>query len=256
LHSVGVGFQPLCKRRRSPALCRAMGSERRTLAVGRRRGPGQQVSRVALWAADDVLADRIRQALTLNGHEVAGRCLDPLELTEDFHLLGAQLILAAVKPREDAVRLAFLCRQLPEVPKIAVVAEMGGISSRRLLAAEIDGLVLEQTLERTLAPAVAAVLAGQLCVPSEARSALAGPVFSHREKQVLRLLLAGLTNSQIAEQLFLSESTVKSHLSSSFRKLGVSSRAEVLRRARSSDGALPFPVSPAPVADYLSPIPA
>ena len=37
---------------------------------------------------------------------------------------------------------------------------------------------------------------------------------------------AGLTNSEIAESLFLSESTVKSHLSSAFAKLGVRSRRE------------------------------
>jgi DNA-binding NarL/FixJ family response regulator len=36
----------------------------------------------------------------------------------------------------------------------------------------------------------------------------------------------GLTNAQIADQLGLSESTVKSHLSSAFTKLGVASRAE------------------------------
>ncbi len=231
-----------------------MASERRALTVGRRRGLKDRVSRVALWAADDELADRIRQTLTVSGHELAGRCLDPLELIADFDLLGAELIVAAVKPAQDAIRLAFLCRQLPEVPKIAVVAGLRGPTSRRLLSAEIDGLVLEDELERTLAPATSAVLAGQLCMPSEAWGALAGPVFSHREKQVLRLVLGGLTNSEIAGELYLSESTVKSHLSSSFRKLGVSSRAEVVRRAQ--DTALPFPVAQTAADDPRSPIPA
>jgi DNA-binding NarL/FixJ family response regulator len=227
-----------------------MGSERRTVAAGPTRD--RAVSRVAVWAADSLLADRIRHALEGSGHELAGRCLDPLELAEDFHLLDAHLIVAAVRPRHDVARLAFLCRQLPEIPKIAVVPGLAGASSRRLLSAEIDGLILQDELEQTLAPVIAAVLAGQLCVPSEARAALAGPVFSHREKQVLRLLLAGLTNSEIAGQLYLSESTVKSHLSSSFRKLGVSSRAEVLRQARSPDGALPFISADEP----LGPVPA
>jgi orotate phosphoribosyltransferase-like protein len=43
---------------------------------------------------------------------------------------------------------------------------------------------------------------------------------------VLQLVAAGLTNGEIADRLYLSESTIKSHLSSSFRRLGVSSRAE------------------------------
>ena len=47
-----------------------------------------------------------------------------------------------------------------------------------------------------------------------------------REKQILTLMVTGQTNSQIASELFLAESTVKSHLSSAFGKLGVSSRSE------------------------------
>ncbi len=47
-----------------------------------------------------------------------------------------------------------------------------------------------------------------------------------REKQALALMVTGLTNAQIAGRLFLAESTVKSHLSSAFSKLGVASRYE------------------------------
>jgi len=47
-----------------------------------------------------------------------------------------------------------------------------------------------------------------------------------REKQVLGLVVMGYMNCQIAERLFLAQSTVKSHLSSAFGKLGVRSRNE------------------------------
>ena len=49
-----------------------------------------------------------------------------------------------------------------------------------------------------------------------------------REKQVLRLVVSGLRNGEIAAKLFLAESTVKSHLSSAFSKLGVRSRSEAV----------------------------
>ena len=60
------------------------------------------------------------------------------------------------------------------------------------------------------------------------RRLLAKPTFSHREKEVLGLLVAGLTNREIASRLFLAESTVKSHLVSAFAKLGVRSRKDAV----------------------------
>jgi DNA-binding NarL/FixJ family response regulator len=173
---------------------------------------------------------------------VAGTCLGLLELIEDFPLLDADLAVAVVDPTKDVLHLGLFRRRLQGVPLIAVVSSLGEAQSSRLLATDISGLVLESELERVLAAAIAAALADQLCVPSGALPALAGPVFSHREKQVLKLLVAGLTNAEIAHRLYLSESTIKSHLSSSFRKLGVSSRAEVMRRARGADATLPLGV--------------
>jgi DNA-binding NarL/FixJ family response regulator len=52
------------------------------------------------------------------------------------------------------------------------------------------------------------------------------PVFSHREREILGLVAEGATNREIADHLFLAESTVKSHLSTAFTKLGVRTRAE------------------------------
>lgn len=58
------------------------------------------------------------------------------------------------------------------------------------------------------------------------------------ERRVLKLLPTHLTESQMAEQLFVSRNTVKSHLKSVYRKLEVASRAEAVRRARDT-GLLP-----------------
>ncbi len=49
-----------------------------------------------------------------------------------------------------------------------------------------------------------------------------------REKEVLQLLSKGLTNKEIAQKLFISEKTVKSHLSSIFRKLKVAKRLQAI----------------------------
>jgi DNA-binding NarL/FixJ family response regulator len=96
----------------------------------------------------------------------------------------------------------------------------------RLVAEGVNGIVLEDELEITLAPTVRAVASGQLCVPERVRAAIEHRPLSLREREILALVIMGLSNGEIAGRLHLAESTVKSHLVSTFAKLGVRSRAE------------------------------
>jgi DNA-binding CsgD family transcriptional regulator len=72
------------------------------------------------------------------------------------------------------------------------------------------------------------VQAGQTCVPRRAQAQLEPPVLSAREKQILALVVLGYMNGEIAQRLYLAPSTVKSHLSTAFAKLGVRSRHEAV----------------------------
>jgi len=128
-------------------------------------------------------------------------------------------------PRQLAT-LRRLRRELREVAIVAVSPIATGTGVRRALDAGADGVVFEPELEATLAVAVSAVASGQSVVPRKLRASVERPAFSHRERQVLAFVAKGLTNAQIADELFLSESTVKSHLSSAFDKFGVRSRKE------------------------------
>lgn len=56
---------------------------------------------------------------------------------------------------------------------------------------------------------------------------------SDRELEVLQLVVKGASNQEIADQLFLSVSTVKTHISSIFLKLEVSRRTQAINKARS-----------------------
>jgi DNA-binding NarL/FixJ family response regulator len=55
---------------------------------------------------------------------------------------------------------------------------------------------------------------------------------SAREKEILELIAGGLDNQHIAQGLFLSEKTVRNHITSIFGKLGVPNRAQAIVRAR------------------------
>ena len=119
----------------------------------------------------------------------------------------------------------------PEARILAVLpVGVPNASMRRVLLAGAAGIVLDDDLERTLVPTARATLAGQLAIPPILGSQIAPRPLSHREKQILALVTLGRTNREIADQLYLAESTVKTHLSSAFRKIDARSRSEAINR--------------------------
>jgi DNA-binding NarL/FixJ family response regulator len=139
-------------------------------------------------------------------------------------------VLVFLFERPVAERVEAIAEAVAAHPGVPVVATMpasaSGTELRDAVRAGAAGLVLAGDLARTLAPTVAAVHAGQLVMPPALSRWMAPHVLSHREKEVLGLVTRGFTNRQIADELFLAESTVKSHLSSAFAKLDTRSRAE------------------------------
>jgi len=55
---------------------------------------------------------------------------------------------------------------------------------------------------------------------------------SHREYEVLLEISKGLSNKEIGERLFVSESTIKTHVSNLFLKLGAKRRTETIKKAQ------------------------
>jgi DNA-binding NarL/FixJ family response regulator len=187
---------------------------------------------IAVCSEDPAIRTRIESILGSAGYHI-------IACSPAFEGLGAAerqadiqaVVTACPEPGLlDGNWIGPLRAQFDGIPLVVVATGDGTRTAWAASPAQVEGLVAESELELTLVASVEAVLADQLCIPRGMREALAQPVFSHREKQVLDLLLSGLSNGEIAHRLYLSESTVKTHLSSSFRKLGVSSRAEAARR--------------------------
>lgn len=125
-----------------------------------------------------------------------------------------------------------------EAPIVVVAASPSRRDICDALASGARGFVAEEHLEDRLVPTVHAVCADQLAFPVESREAVARPRLTPREKQVLAMVVMGFTNREIANKLFIAETTVKSHLSSAFEKLGVRSRNEAADLILDSDGGL------------------
>jgi DNA-binding NarL/FixJ family response regulator len=85
--------------------------------------------------------------------------------------------------------------------------------------------------ETVISPRVAAKLVTRLRREPALRPAPEATELSERELGVLRLMAAGLGNTEIATQLYISENTVKNHVSSILSKLEVDNRVQAAVRA-------------------------
>jgi DNA-binding NarL/FixJ family response regulator len=182
--------------------------------------------RAALIAADEC-GERILKCLRAQALEIV--VFDsPEELLGEAGLHGfSVLVLWARDTISAPVRLVEpLARRFERTPIVVVCASIERWEVRAALAAGAAGVVLLDDLDAALWPCLQAVRSGQTCVPRRHWRQIEPPALSAREKQILALVVMGYTNSRIAAQLFLAESTVKSHLSSAFGKLGVRSRNE------------------------------
>jgi DNA-binding NarL/FixJ family response regulator len=166
-------------------------------------------------------------ATALSGPDLMVRgTASPAEVLPDAGLPDLLVMHCDHLGAAELTLLRGLKREHQDMPIVLVCQSSNGRNARRAIDGGVNGFVFTEQLEATLAPTVGAVLAGQTVAPTGFMASMRRPSLSYRERQILGLVVLGQTNSQIGSRLFLAESTVKSHLSSAFSKLGVRSRSE------------------------------
>jgi DNA-binding NarL/FixJ family response regulator len=129
-------------------------------------------------------------------------------------------------------------RRAPGAVVVLVVGEGERVDLGLTLANGADAVVRDEELDTLLGLVVRAAACGQCSAPAALMRVIQPAALSLRERQVLALALSGLSNAEIAERLYLSPSTVKTHISSAFRRLGVHSRREATALVFASDDSL------------------
>ena len=146
------------------------------------------------------------------------------------------VLMDIVMPEMDGVTATrAVRRQFPEIQVVALTSFKDKELVQDALQAGAIGYLLKDVSADTLAEAIRDAHAGRATLSPAAAQALAqaaaqpttpGHDLTARERDVLALLVKGLNNTQIADRLVVSPSTIKSHVSHILSKLGVASRTE------------------------------
>jgi NarL family two-component system response regulator LiaR len=183
---------------------------------------------------------RIKADLELVGEARDGQ--QALHLCEQ--LQPDVILMDLVMPRMDGVTATQAIRERwPRVQIIALTSFKDKNLVQDALRAGAISYLLKDVSVDELAEAIRAAHAGRPTLAPEAaqilieatRTTMEGPKPGHdltpREREVLALMVEGLNNPQIGKRLFISVTTVRSHVSSILSKLGVSNRAEAITLA-------------------------
>ena len=199
-------------------------------------------------------ADRIR-VLVVDDHDMVRRGLATfLRIKDDLELVGEardgrEAVYMCERARPDVILMDLVMpvmggteatrairEQHPQVQVIALTSFQEHSLVREALQAGAISYLLKNVSVDELARAIRAAHAGRSTLAPEALQALMqtkspeepvpGQDLTPREREVLALIVDGLTNPQIAERLTVSRSTAKAHVSNILSKLGVSNRAE------------------------------
>jgi two-component system, NarL family, response regulator len=167
--------------------------------------------------------------------EVAGCAADGAEAVRLYQELRPDVTLMDLRmPRLGGVEAIEAIRGIdPEAHVLVLTTYDGDEEIYCALQAGACAYLLKDAETQELLGAIRTVAEGGRHIPSTiaqrlADRAMSGPSLTEREVEVLRFVAAGLTNKEIASQLFIAEGTVKTHLNSIHEKLGVRDRTEAV----------------------------
>jgi len=156
------------------------------------------------------------------------------EAIEQFRLHRPDVTLMDLQmPAMNGIEAVTRIRaEFPDARIIVLTTYTGDVQALRALKAGARAYILKGHVHRELLEAIRAVHAGKKRIPPDVAAELADHAaeneLSSREIEVLRLIASGNANKLIADQLSISEETVKSHVTNILSKLGANDRTHAV----------------------------
>ncbi|HEY5272153.1 MAG TPA: response regulator transcription factor [Acidimicrobiales bacterium] len=185
---------------------------------------------------------------TMSGIEVVGAAADGDEAVSLVAKLAPDVVLMDLRmPRLDGVEATRRIRaEHPATQVVVLTTYADDESIVGALRAGAIGYLTKDAGREHIGRALEAAASGQAVLDSEVQARLVevaslptspaagGPLpdgLTEREAEVLRLIAAGFSNSEIAEQLYVSETTIKTHVNHIFTKTGSRHRSQAVAYA-------------------------
>jgi two-component system, NarL family, response regulator LiaR len=206
------------------------------------RGEGAMTIRVLITDDHKVVRRGLRGFLELDpGLEIVGEASNGEEALRLARRLEPDVVLMdLLMPVMDGIEATRqIRRRLPDVEVVALTSVLEDASVTGAIRAGAIGYLLKTTDADELCEAIKAAAAGKVQLAPEAAAHLVREVrlpdspeaLTERETEVLRLVAHGKANKQIARELSIDESTIKSHVHSILSKLDVKSRTQAALHA-------------------------
>jgi two-component system, NarL family, response regulator DegU len=202
---------------------------------------------VRLLLADDhrMIREGLRRSLSELGFTVIGEARNGLEAVELASSMRPDVVLMDVTmPELDGVEATRQIRsRLPDVRIVVLTMHADHDILTQAIRAGANGYLVKDCSTDEIALAIDAVALGETALsPGLAASMLAEVrrqgdaqvperVITSREEEVLQLIADGCSTPEVAEQLFISQKTVKNHLASIYQKLDARDRTQAVLQA-------------------------
>jgi DNA-binding NarL/FixJ family response regulator len=195
------------------------------------------VEAIRIMIVDDHPIMRVGIAAIINAQprmQVVGQAGTAADAVRMFESLQPDLTLMDLRlPDRSGVEAIRTIRAISPKAKIIVLTTYEGDEDiHQALDAGARGYIIKGMQHDALVKALQRVHAGQRYLPQVITEALSsripGSHLSQREQEVLQLMFVGKSNREIAEELLIKESTVKSHVSVILMRLDVSDRTQAV----------------------------